>query len=105
MLKKFAQEANINSLVLSVLRDAGCAPILLIAAYFVEGLHIPTWREMPFFALLGLFGMFLNQFLYIQGVYLTTANIASVYQPLIAVFTALLSISTLTEAFPDLKVV
>jgi drug/metabolite transporter (DMT)-like permease len=55
------------------------------------------------FALLGLTGMFGNQLLYILGVYYTNANIASIFQPAIPVWTALLAIITRIELFPPLK--
>lgn len=55
------------------------------------------------FALLGLTGMFGNQLLYILGVYYTNANIASIFQPAIPVWTALLAIITRIEPFPKLQ--
>lgn len=48
-------------------RDAFCAPVLYIAAAAMEGgLHLPRLIELPFFFLLGLLGMFGNQYFYIQ---------------------------------------
>jgi len=45
--------------------------------------------------------MFGSQFLYILGIYYTNANIASIFQPAIPVWTALLAIIVRIESFPD----
>ena len=47
--------------------------------------------------------MFGNQLLYILGVYFTNANIASIFQPAIPVWTALLAIIVRIEPFPDFR--
>eukprot|EP01104_Vermistella_antarctica_P018807 TRINITY_DN7113_c4_g1_i1.p1 TRINITY_DN7113_c4_g1~~TRINITY_DN7113_c4_g1_i1.p1 ORF type:complete len:382 (+),score=71.56 TRINITY_DN7113_c4_g1_i1:292-1437(+) len=89
ILKSFAQAANVNPLVFSLLRDTLCTPLLMAAAHFYEGLIYPTqWQEWTLFAFLGLFGMMGNQSLYIMGVYLSNAAIASIFQPLIPLLTA-----------------
>ena len=59
-------------------------------------------RELPLFIILGL-GMFGNQLLYILGVYFTNANIASIFQPAIPVWTTLLAIIVRIEPFPDFR--
>eukprot|EP00051_Salpingoeca_urceolata_P029878 m.7520 g.7520 ORF g.7520 m.7520 type:complete len:461 (+) comp2966_c0_seq1:107-1489(+) len=101
VLKKFAKDAGTDPLVFSICRDGFCAPLLMIAAALIEGLHKPSLsRDLPFFALLGLTGMFGNQFLYIEGLYYTTPNIASIMQPCIPVFTALLAFMTCMEPLP-----
>jgi len=55
------------------------------------------------FALLGLIGMFGNQLPYILGIYYTNANIASIFQPSIPVWTAILAIITRIEPLPALN--
>ncbi|EDO32650.1 predicted protein, partial [Nematostella vectensis] len=55
---------------------------------------------LPLFLVLGLAGMFGNQLLYLLGVYYTNANIASIFQPAIPVWTALIAIITRIEPFP-----
>ena len=47
--------------------------------------------------------MFGNQLLYILGVYFTNANIASIFQPAIPVWTTLLAIIVRIEPFPDFR--
>ena len=60
-------------------------------------------RELPLFILLGLTGMFGNQLLYLLGIYYTNANIASIFQPAIPVWTTLLAIIVRIEPFPDFR--
>ena len=60
-------------------------------------------RELPLFIILGLTGMFGNQLLYLLGIYYTNANIASIFQPAIPVWTALLAIIVRIEPFPDFR--
>ena len=55
------------------------------------------------FLVLGLFGMFGNQLLYILGIYYTSADIASVFQPAIPVLTSVLAMVTRLEPLPPLK--
>lgn len=55
------------------------------------------------FALLGFVGMYGNQLPYILGIYYTNANIASIFQPSIPVWTAILAIITRIEPFPALN--
>ena len=52
---------------------------------------------------LGLTQMFGSPFLFILGIYYTNANIASILQPTIPVWTALLAIILRIEPFPDLR--
>lgn len=47
--------------------------------------------------------MFGNQLLYLLGIYYTNANIASIFQPAIPVWTALLAIIVRIEPFPDFR--
>ena len=47
--------------------------------------------------------MFGNQLLYLLGIYYTNANIASIFQPAIPVWTALLAIIVRIELFPDFR--
>jgi len=47
--------------------------------------------------------MFGCQFLYILGIYYTNANIASIFQPALPVWAALLAIIVRTEPFPDFR--
>ena len=60
-------------------------------------------RDLPILISLGVTGMFGNQLLYLLGVYYTTADIASMFQPLIPVWTTIIAIVTRTEKFPHLR--
>eukprot|EP00054_Salpingoeca_dolichothecata_P020226 m.127267 g.127267 ORF g.127267 m.127267 type:complete len:344 (+) comp23536_c0_seq2:77-1108(+) len=104
VLKKFAQNHKIDAVIFSMLRDGFCFPVLLVAAMVVEKkLVLPTWSELPLMASFGLTGMFGNQLLYILGLYNTTPDIASIYQPAIPVWTALFVIILRVEPFPPLS--
>lgn len=123
ILKVFAQAAEINPLIFSMLRDILATPVLLLAAFFIEPnysvvsiesasedenvrrkcVRVPKSGELLLFALLGLTGMFGNQLLFIQGVYFTNPSIASMFQPLIPILVALLASLTCTDPFPSLK--
>eukprot|EP01006_Ploeotia_vitrea_P066701 TRINITY_DN95514_c0_g1_i1.p1 TRINITY_DN95514_c0_g1~~TRINITY_DN95514_c0_g1_i1.p1 ORF type:complete len:373 (-),score=25.43 TRINITY_DN95514_c0_g1_i1:68-1186(-) len=107
LVKKFAAANNhgAKALIFSMYRDMFCFPVLLLAASLIE---IPlvrpkTWKEFLLFAFLGLTGMFGNQLFYILGVYLTTADIASIFQPSIPVFTSLIAIISRTEPLPPIN--
>jgi len=104
VVSKFAKENQADPLIFSLIRDAGCFPVLLIAAYVAEKtIQVPSLRELPLFIVLGLTGMFGNQLLYLLGIYYTNANIASIFQPAIPVWTALLAIIARIEPFPDFR--
>lgn len=104
MVKKFAQNASVNQLVFSLYRDLLCFPLLLVAArVFERKLQFPKLAEAPLFIFLGLTGMLGNQLLYIMGIYDSTPNIASVFQPAIPIWTSLLVIIFRIEPLPDLR--
>jgi len=54
--------------------------VLMAAAAFFEGYRLPKREDMPLILLLGLTGAFGNQFLFINGLYLTNPTIASIFQ-------------------------
>ena len=101
VLKKYAKGAHTDALVFSICRDGFASPILLIAAaIFERGLPMLKLSDVPLFFLLGLTGMFGNQFLYIEGLYYATPNIASIFQPCIPVFTVFFAFITCMEPLP-----
>jgi drug/metabolite transporter (DMT)-like permease len=99
VLKLFAQDASVDPLVFSTLRDVITFPVLLIASAMLEKLHVPKRRDIPVLALLGLTGVFGNQLLFILGLYYTTPTNAAVFQPLIPVLTCLLALLLRMEPF------
>lgn len=60
-------QGGVDPLIFSFLRDALAFPILLLMAWFMEGMRMPKAGDVPRFILLGLTGMFGNQFLFILG--------------------------------------
>lgn len=101
VLQGFAQKAHINAVFFSLLRDVCCFPVLASVAWYYEGLQsIRTWPEFLFLFLLGATGMFGNQLFFYVGLSYTSANVASIFQPAIPVFTTLLSLITCTEKLP-----
>jgi drug/metabolite transporter (DMT)-like permease len=96
--------SNLEPFLFCFYRDLFCSPLLMIVAAMVEGIKIPTLKQIPAFLGLGFF-LFMNQFLYLQGNFFTSADIASAMQPLIPVFTAVMAVVTGLEARPDLLTV
>ncbi|MDX1502817.1 MAG: DMT family transporter [Thermoanaerobaculia bacterium] len=76
---------SVPPLALASIRVLFAAPTLLLLAYWRERV-IPRWTDLPRLALLGLFGVFLNQVLFISGLRLTTATNAAILMPAIPVF-------------------
>ncbi|MCB9476440.1 MAG: DMT family transporter [Deltaproteobacteria bacterium] len=74
----------------SALRASLAAPLLLVIAYVAER-YRPSKRELMHLALLGFFGVFANQLLFLNGLSRTTATNAAILQPAIPVFTAALA--------------
>eukprot|EP00730_Choanoeca_flexa_P014133 TRINITY_DN6066_c0_g1_i1.p1 TRINITY_DN6066_c0_g1~~TRINITY_DN6066_c0_g1_i1.p1 ORF type:complete len:446 (+),score=82.82 TRINITY_DN6066_c0_g1_i1:2-1339(+) len=102
VLQAFAKNEKADSLVFSMLRDAFCAPVLIVAATIVEkGLKSFKLSELPFFFLLGLTGMFGNQLGFIEGLYFSSPDVASIFQPLIPVFTAFFAFLICMERLPS----
>ena len=71
--------AEMDPMVLAALRVAFAAPVLLVAAHFVDG-YRPKRRDFLHFAYLGLFGVCLNQLLFIHGLERTSATNAAILQ-------------------------
>lgn len=59
---------------------------------FIVQVDLPqSWRDLGFFALLGLFGVFGNQILFLLGMQATDANTAAIMQPAIVVFAVVIA--------------
>lgn len=72
-------------LALAATRVLFATPLLLGLAW-VKDRRVPTWRQLPYLALLGLLGVFLNQILFVVGLKHTTATNAAILMPSIPVF-------------------
>jgi drug/metabolite transporter (DMT)-like permease len=73
-------------------------------AYGIER-QIPARKDLPWFVITGVVGVFLNQALYIFGVAYAGASVASIMQLLAAPITSLLSILFKLEKFSKFKLV
>jgi len=73
-----AGASSVNPLVFSLVRDALSIPVLGLIALIIDGFMLPARRDLMRFALLGVFGMFANQFCYILGLVYIDAGLASV---------------------------
>lgn len=82
---------HLHPLALAGLRVAVATPLLLALAWAVDRV-LPSRRELPRLALLGLLGVFTNQLLFILGLRFTTATNASLLMPSIPVFAGLVAI-------------
>jgi len=78
--------AHVQPLALASLRVAFAAPLLLFLSMRYDR-GIPAPRELIRIAILGFFGVFVNQVLFIIGLNYTTAINASILMPSIPVFT------------------
>ena len=72
-------------LALAATRVLFATPLLLGLAWLKDR-RLPAWRDLPFLALLGLLGVFLNQILFVIGLRYTTATNAAILMPSIPVF-------------------
>ncbi|MDX1632747.1 MAG: DMT family transporter [Thermoanaerobaculia bacterium] len=76
---------HLDPLALVGIRVACATPLLLLWAW-IHDRKLPAWKDLPYLALLGLLGVFLNQVLYILGLERTQATSAAVLMPSIPVF-------------------
>lgn len=85
--KYIIQPDKLAPLALAGIRVLTATPLLLALAWLIEG-KLPRLKDLPHLALLGMFGVFLNQILFILGLSFTTATNASIFMPSIPVFAA-----------------
>lgn len=92
---------HIEPLAMASMRVIFAAPILFLIA-LQRDRALPPRKELPGLAMLGFFGVFINQVLFIVGLNYTTAINATILMPSIPVFTAgialLLRMEKLTTA-------
>jgi drug/metabolite transporter (DMT)-like permease len=72
-------------LALAGIRVICATPLLLLMAWMMDR-TLPRWRDLPFLAMLGLFGVFGNQLMFIIGLQRTRAVDASILMTSIPVF-------------------
>ena len=120
IVKKFAENNKADPLIFCLIRDGCCFPVLLLCALVAERKFVyPKGKKLLIFFILGTLGkliahvrakpsnlittncqqlgMFGNQFFYIMGVYFAGADIASIFQPTIPVWTAFLALALRLE--------
>jgi len=88
-----------DPLVFSVYRDLAAAPILHLIALGMEGQKMPAKEDAPRIILQGFLGVFCNQVLFLVGVQMTDATVASIVNLTLPVFAALLAIGLGMESF------
>lgn len=82
---------SVDGLVFSFYRDLAAAPILLGTAFALEGVCYPRgWKEPLLFFALGFF-LWANQFFFIEGNFYSSADVASMFQPTIPIWTFVFS--------------
>ena len=93
--------SHVEPLAMASMRVLFAGPLLFLLAMHQDR-KLPPRQEMPRLALLGFFGVFINQVLFIVGLSYTTAINSAILMPSIPVFTAavalLLRIERLTVA-------
>jgi len=94
-----------NPLVLSLIRDSLAYPILQGWAVPVDGFHLPQREDVHRIALLGLTGMFGNQFMYILGLDLSNSTAAAIMNQAQPIIATSLAIAVGLEAFRWTKLV
>ncbi|MDH7514269.1 MAG: EamA family transporter [Bacteroidota bacterium] len=77
---------SVPPLAVAGIRVLGAAPLFLLLAA-QQGRAVPPWGELPRLALLGLFGVCMNQILFIVGLSYTTATNAAILITSIPLFT------------------
>eukprot|EP00800_Vazella_pourtalesii_P020850 TRINITY_DN7544_c0_g2_i1.p1 TRINITY_DN7544_c0_g2~~TRINITY_DN7544_c0_g2_i1.p1 ORF type:complete len:340 (-),score=46.40 TRINITY_DN7544_c0_g2_i1:253-1272(-) len=103
LARKLRVGSSANPLVFCMVRDVCCIPIMLLLALLTHGwVGLPKWRDWLVFLTLGVTGIFLGQVLYLLAVTFVGANIASIFQQIVPIWTLILTIITCTEKIPAL---
>ena len=97
--KDALSKGKVDALVFSLLRDACAFPILQLAAYCIDGPLWPNRADVPLLFVLGLTGMFGNQFLFIEGLDNISADVASILNLAQAPIAAAVAIAVGQEQF------
>ncbi|KAI6660499.1 WAT1-related protein [Oopsacas minuta] len=104
LARKLQVGSTANPLIFCMLRDVCCVPVLVLLALISHGwIGLPKWRDWIVFLGLGITGIFLGQVLYLLAVTFVGANIASIFQQIVPIWTIILTIITCTEKVPHIK--
>lgn len=104
LAKKLGVGSSANPLIFCMIRDIISFPVLITLSIISNGwVGFPNWKESLVFIGLGITGIFLSQFFFLLGVAYVGANIASVFQQLIPIWTTILTIITCAEEVPKVK--
>ena len=102
--RKIGVGVRSNPLIFCMARDVCSLPVLFMLGLLSDGwLGIPKWRDCLVFMGLGLFGVFVNQLLYLLSVTYVGANITTIFQQMIPIWTTFLTIITCTEKLPSIR--
>jgi len=84
-----------DALIFSLCRDVAAYPVLQAGAFLIDGVQRPQTKDIPLIVVLGLLGMFCNQYLFIYGmagdVSATEASVLSQLQPIFAAMFAIIA--------------
>ncbi|KAK3289757.1 hypothetical protein CYMTET_2824 [Cymbomonas tetramitiformis] len=94
---------SVDPFVLSWIRDTLAVPFMLALSIWVEGVHPPSRKELWKFALVGGVGIYAAQLMYILGLFLTNASVASLLSPTMPVMCSILAVITGQEDLPRLS--
>jgi len=88
-----------DPIIFSVYRDLAAAPILHGGAMILDGFRTPHKEDVPRIIVQGFLGVFCNQILFLVGMQMTNANVASIVNLLLPVFAGTLSILLGMDSF------
>jgi len=94
---------HLHPLTLAMIRACSAAPILLVAALVIDR-NPPKGKDYLHLAILGFFGVFANQLLFIFGLRLTTATNAGILMPSVPVLAALIGVAFRVEKISTVKI-
>ena len=104
LVKNLGVGSSANPLIFCMIRDTVSFPVLIMLSLISDGwLGFPNWKESLVFVGLGVTGIFLSQLFFLVGVSFVGANISSVFQQLIPIWTTILSIMTCAEEVPRIN--
>jgi drug/metabolite transporter (DMT)-like permease len=104
LTKDALKKGKVDPLVFSLYRDAMAFPILFVLGLSYDGWIFPEKKDIWKIAVLGLCGMFGNQYFFIMGLKFIASDIASVLSLGQAIFASAIAVAVGQEAFSFHKV-